>query len=75
MSVDESLRELSRLVRTANGVVVGTTVQRRRRPDPATYIGSGKITEIVNQQSRTDFTTVIFDDALSPSQQLNLEEA
>lgn len=75
MSVDESLRELSRLVRTANGVVVATAVQRRHRPDPSTYIGSGKITEILNQRSKTDFTTVIFDDALSPSQQLNLEEA
>lgn len=74
MSVEESLRELGRLVRTAGGTVVGTTVQRRRSPDPATYIGSGKVEEIISQRSGTDYTTVIFDDALSPSQQLNLEE-
>jgi GTPase len=75
MSVEESLRELGRLVRTAGGTVVGTTVQRRRSPDPATYIGSGKVEEITSQRAGTDHTTVIFDDALSPSQQLNLEGA
>lgn len=75
MSVDESLRELGRLVRTAGGTVVGTTIQRRRSPDPATYIGSGKVEEITSQRSGTGYTMVIFDDALSPSQQLNLEEA
>ena len=74
MSVDESLRELGRLVRTAGGTVVGTTRQSRRSPDPASYIGSGKLEEIASQRSTTNYTTVIFDDALSPSQQLNLEE-
>jgi GTP-binding protein HflX len=75
MSVDESLRELGRLVRTAGGTVVATTRQRRKRPDPATYIGSGKVAEIVTQRFTMNYTTVIFDDALSPSQQLNLEKA
>jgi len=73
MSVDESLLELGRLVRTAGGTVVATTTQRRRSPDPATYIGSGKIDAIKSERSATDYTMVVFDDALSPSQQLNLE--
>ena len=75
MSVEESLRELGRLVRTAGGAVVATTTQRRRRPDPATYIGSGKVEEIASQRAATNYNLVVFDDALSPSQQLNLEEA
>jgi GTP-binding protein HflX len=75
MSTDESIRELARLVRTAGGTVVATTTQRRQSPDPATYIGSGKVEEIVAQRPNTKYSMVVFDDALSPSQQLNLEKA
>ena len=75
MSLDESLRELGRLVRTAGGTVVGTTTQRRARPDPAMFVGSGKIAEIAAARESTNYTMVIFDDALSPSQQLNVEQA
>ena len=74
MSTEESLRELGRLVRTAGGSVVGSTTQRRRSPDPATYIGSGKVDEIVERREASGYTMVVFDDALSPSQQLNLEK-
>jgi GTP-binding protein HflX len=75
MSLDESMRELGRLVRTAGGTVVGTTTQRRARPAPATFVGSGKIDEIVAARETTNYTMVVFDDALSPSQQLNVEQA
>jgi GTP-binding protein HflX len=75
MPLGESMRELARLVRTAGGTVVGTTTQRRPKPDPATYIGSGKLEEIVGERGATDYTMVVFDDALSPSQQLNVEKA
>jgi GTP-binding protein HflX len=75
MSTDESVRELGRLVRTAGGYVVGSTTQRRPHPDPATYLGSGKVEEIVEQREALDYTMVVFDDQLSPSQQLNLERA
>ena len=71
----ESLRELARLVRTAGGRVVGTTVQRRKRPDPAHFIGSGKIDDIKAERGETGYTMVVFDDQLSPSQQLKLEGA
>jgi GTPase len=75
MSLDESMRELARLVRTAGGTVVGTTTQRRARPAPATFVGSGKIEEIVAARGTTKYTMVVFDDALTPSQQLNVEKA
>ncbi|MDP2326463.1 MAG: GTPase HflX [Dehalococcoidia bacterium] len=74
MSVEDSLLELGRLVETAGGVVVGSTTQRRASPDPAHYIGAGKVDEIVEQREALDYTMVIFDDPLSPSQQLNLEQ-
>jgi GTPase len=74
MAATDSLRELGRLVRTAGGRVAGATIQKRARPDPAHYIGSGKLEEIQGQQDTTSYTMVVFDDALSPSQQLNLEK-
>ncbi|MFA7250426.1 MAG: GTPase HflX [Dehalococcoidia bacterium] len=75
MSMEESLLELGRLVETAGGHVVGSMTQRRGHIDPATYIGSGKVEEIVAARESTKYTLVVFDDALSPSQQLNLENA
>lgn len=72
---ESSLAELRDLVRTARGVVVGQTVQRRASPDSASYIGRGKLAEIVAQRDSTGYTLVVFDDELSPSQQRNLERA
>ncbi len=75
MPLDESMLELGRLVDTAGGMVVGALTQRRVKIDPATYIGSGKVEEIVAAREESGYTLVVFDDALSPSQQLNLENA
>ncbi len=75
MTTEESMRELARLVRTAGGWVVGSAVQRRPHPDPAYYLGTGKLEEVVAQREALDYTMVVFDDALSPSQQFNLERA
>jgi len=50
-------------------------VQRLTRPRPATYIGRGKVQEIASQRDALGYTTVIFDDELSPSQQRTLEKA
>ena len=72
---DSSLDELELLVRTAGGAVVGRTVQRREHPNPAHYIGAGKVDEIVSQRASLAYTVVVFDDELSPSQQRNLEGA
>ncbi|MCH2523687.1 MAG: GTPase HflX [Dehalococcoidia bacterium] len=73
MPLNESLRELSRLIRTAGGSVVGTSIQRRQKPDPATYIGIGKLEEIAKARKASKYNMVVFDEPLSPSQQLNIE--
>ncbi len=70
----ESLAELSELARTAGAKVVGRALQRRNTPQPATYIGSGKLQEVADACIEKRANTVIFDDELSPSQQRNLEE-
>ena len=71
----ESLRELARLARTAGATVVGQALQRRARPDPATWIGAGKLEEIQAARETTGYSLVIFDEQLSPAQQLHLESA
>ena len=75
MSAEQSLRELARLARTAGATVVGQTLQRRRRPDPGTYIGSGKLRQIQDARASTDYSLVVFDEQLAPAQQLRLESA
>jgi GTP-binding protein HflX len=70
---EASLEELALLANTAGARVVGSTVQRLDNPHPRTYIGKGKVAEIVSQRQSLGYTTVIFDDELSPSQQRNLE--
>jgi GTP-binding protein HflX len=70
---ESSLDELAQLVRTARGEIVGKTSQRLQRPHQAHYVGQGKLAEIVAQLETLDYTVVVFDDELSPSQQRNLE--
>jgi GTP-binding protein HflX len=72
---ESSLEELGLLVRTAGATVVGDVVQKLDSPNPANYIGPGKLEEIKGRQSSDGFTMVVFDDELRPSQQRNLERA
>src|SRR4051812_8504488 len=72
--VESSLDELSQLVDTAGADEVARVVQRRDRPDPATYIGKGKAEELREVSLSVDSDTVVFDDELSPAQQFNLEK-
>ncbi len=72
---DSSLDELSLLADTAGARVVGRTIQRLDGPQRATYVGKGKLQEVASQRLALNFSTVIFDDELSPSQQRNLETA
>jgi GTP-binding protein HflX len=71
---EESLEELTRLVDTAGAVPVEVVLQRRERPDPATYIGSGKAKELQELAQALDVDLVVFDDELTPAQQRNLEQ-
>ncbi|TDV40347.1 GTP-binding protein HflX [Actinophytocola oryzae] len=70
---DASLAELARLAETAGSEVLEGLVQRRERPDPATYIGSGKVLELSGVVEATGADTVICDGELSPSQLRQLE--
>eukprot|EP00252_Welwitschia_mirabilis_P002883 TRINITY_DN128_c0_g1_i10.p1 TRINITY_DN128_c0_g1~~TRINITY_DN128_c0_g1_i10.p1 ORF type:complete len:460 (-),score=98.75 TRINITY_DN128_c0_g1_i10:369-1748(-) len=73
--IEESLEELSQLADTAGLKVVGTTYQKLDRPNPRTYIGSGKVSEVSAAIRALDVETVVFDNELSPGQLRNLEKA
>ena len=72
--VNEFLDELCFLAETAGGKVLRRFIQKLEKPNPKTFIGSGKIQEIQLFIKNNDISSVIFDDELSPSQQLNLEK-
>ena len=69
-----SMAELAALATTAGSVVLEALVQRRDRPDPATYIGSGKAAEVRDVVVATGADTVICDGELAPGQLRQLEE-
>lgn len=69
-----SLDELALLVDTAGADALDRVVQKRDRPDPATFVGKGKVQEILESSLAIDADTVVFDDELSPGQQVNLEK-
>ena len=71
--LDEYLDELEFLTYTAGGEVVKRYTQKMERPDPKTFIGSGKMEEVRNYISENEVGTAIFDDELSPAQQKNIE--
>ena len=70
----EHLEELARLADTAGAVVVGEVVQQIDRPNPATYLGKGKVEELTQTIADKDATLLLFDDELSPSQGKNIED-
>lgn len=74
-SCDDSLAELGRLAETDGAVVVLTIKQRLDAPIPKTFIGKGKVEELISYARNLDADVVIFDDELTPSQQSNLERA
>jgi GTPase len=72
--VAASLDELERLLDTAGALVVHRVSQRRQRPDPATFVGDGKVDELRELAREHGADAVVFDDELSPAQQRTLEE-
>ena len=72
--VDASLDELELLVDTAGSETVGRIIQKRDRPDVATFIGGGKVQQLKEYARSLGADAAIFDDELSPAQQRNLEE-
>jgi GTPase len=71
---ENSLRELAALAETAGSEVLDGLLQRRPRPDPSTYLGSGKARELRDVVIATGADTVIVDAELAPSQRRALED-
>ena len=71
---ENSLRELAALAETAGSQVLEGVLQRRQAPDPGTFLGSGKATELRALVTSTGADTVIADGELSPSQRRGLED-
>jgi len=74
LRVEAAVEELALLADSAGALVVGTVLQERKRRDPATLIGRGKVLEVAAMVVAKEADVVIFDDELSPAQQRNLEE-
>ena len=70
----EYLDELAFLAYTAGGMVLKRFIQKMRIPNPKTFIGSGKMSEVEHFVSENEVTTVVFDDELTPAQQGNIEK-
>ncbi|GAA1923395.1 GTPase HflX [Streptomyces sodiiphilus] len=71
---ENSLAELAALAETAGALVLDGVIQRRDKPDPATYIGSGKALELRDIVLETAADTVVCDGELSPGQLIHLED-
>lgn len=74
IDAERSMRELAALAETAGTLVLDAVIQRRDRPDPATYIGSGKAAELKRIVAQSGADTVICDGELTPGQLRNLED-
>jgi GTPase len=72
---EAELAELRELARTAGVVPVGELVQHRARPDPRTFVGKGKLTELKDAYAATSSEVLLVDEELSPTQQRTLEDA
>ncbi len=70
---NEDLEELKELLRTAGVATVGEMVQKRDKPHPNHYLGSGKVDEVKALLKEADANVVVADDELTPRQQRNLE--
>ena len=72
--LNEYLDELEFLTFTAGGEVVKRFSQKMERPNPKTFVGTGKLEEICLFVKENDISTLVFDDELSPSQQKNISK-
>ncbi|WP_438967230.1 GTPase HflX [Flavobacterium sp.] len=70
--LNEFLDELEFLTFTAGGEVIKRFVQKMDKPNPKTFVGTGKLEEILSYIKQNDVSSVIFDDELTPAQQKNI---
>ena len=73
LSAQESLDELGRLAATAGLQELGRYLQRRRAPDPRTFVGAGALDAAIERAKRVGATALVFDDQLEPTQLRNIE--
>ena len=73
-AIEEQMLELGELARTAGVLVVGTDTQRREKPDPALFLGKGKVEALHALKHEADFDLLVINEELSPRQQRNLEK-
>ena len=74
-TLEDSLEELKQLADTAGAQVVAKFLQKRPKPDPAFFIGRGKVQELALYVQQENIDLCIFDDELTPAQQRNIEQA
>ncbi|WP_051059699.1 GTPase HflX [Corynebacterium capitovis] len=74
-AIEANMNELAALAETAGAEVLELLYQKRDKPDPGTYIGSGKVKELKEIVDATGADTAVFDGELSPGQMVALEEA
>jgi GTP-binding protein HflX len=74
-ALQDSLDELAQLAETAGAEVVGAFTQRLATPNPATYVGKGKLEEIRQAKATLNYDVVLFDEELTPGQERHLEDA
>jgi len=74
IDIEVSINELAELAKTAGVEVVGKLIQKRSKPDSATYIGKGKIEELEDMVREYEPNMIIFNDELSPSNLRNLAD-
>lgn len=72
--VEEQLEELKSLADTAGADTLSISTQNRSKPDPATFIGKGKVESIINQSKELECNLIIFNDDVSPTQIKNLQK-
>jgi GTP-binding protein HflX len=75
LEAERSLEELGGLAQAAGAQVVLRVMQERPKPDPATFLGSGKLATLAASCAETDADLVVFDNELTPAQLKHIEEA
>ena len=72
--LEDRMRELDNLVQTYGGIVILEKYQKKDRPDPKTYVGKGKLDEIINDMIKHNANLLIVGNALKPAQIYQLNE-
>ena len=73
-NLDDDLIELKELARTAGAISVGEITQNRIKPDPATFLGKGKLNSIINNCKELECNLIIINNDLSPTHLKNIQK-